>query len=135
MKTSTWLIVAVAFGLVAGVIVDRALLTRPAANRPSVAVPTGVAPVRREAAEGKNGNAAGEALRRQIADLERSLAYRREQVGELQHAVAWRDEQLALLATSNVIENTSLLPNFGRGLRGGRGRGGEGAPPRAGSAP
>ena len=99
MKSSSTplLIVAAALGFAAGAVAGRAWL----APRPPQAAPA-PAPAVVAAEEPPAGEAAGEALRRQIADLERSLAYRLEQISELQHAVARRDEQLAQRATSAV---------------------------------
>ena len=97
-NSTTLLILAALLGFAAGAVAGRALR----APRPPQAAPA-PAPSVVVAAEPDGGEAAaGEALRRQIADLERSLAYRMEQISELQHAVARRDELLAQRATSTV---------------------------------
>ena len=97
-SSTTLLIVAALLGFAAGAVAGRTLRApRPPQAAPA---PAPAVVVAEEPADGEE--AAGEALRRQIADLERSLAYRMEQVSELQHAVARRDEQLAQRATSAV---------------------------------
>jgi hypothetical protein len=96
-KANILSIIAAAIGFAVGAVVGRGLL----APRPPQATPA-PAPAVVVAEEPPVGEAAGEVLRRQIADLERSLAYRMEQISELQHAVARRDEQMAQRATSAV---------------------------------
>lgn len=95
--STTLLIAALLIGFAVGAVVGRSLLA-PRPPRPAP-VP---APVVVAVEQPPAGEAAGEALRRQIADLERSLSYRMEQISELQHAVARRDEQIARQATSAV---------------------------------
>ena len=81
--STTLLIAALLIGFAVGAVVGRSLLA-PRPPRPAP-VP---APVVVAVEQPPAGEAAGEALRRQIADLERSLSYRMEQISELQHAVA-----------------------------------------------
>jgi hypothetical protein len=88
-KSVVLLIIAAAVGFAIGAVAGRGMRSTQPPPVPAPAAPAVVA----EQAPAED-EAAGEALRRQIADLERSLAYRMEQVSELQHAVARRDEQL-----------------------------------------
>ena len=91
-KSVVLLIIAAALGFAIGAVTGRGR------RAPQPPVPAQAAPAVVAEQAPAEDEAAGEALRRQIADLERSLAYRMEQVSELQHAVARRDEQLEQMA-------------------------------------
>jgi hypothetical protein len=116
----TFLQVLVA-GLLAGAAAEHFRLARAAGERQ--AVPTAAirvpSPAQPDFTARAREEAAGEALRKRIADLERSLTLRQEQIAELQRAVQARDNQLAQLKdlSAPAAATTQAVARAGRPRR------------------
>lgn len=103
MKSPVMLIVVAVGCLAVGAGVDRVLLSGGASDRKADSRPQPLAiaaPAENHATSERD--LVMESLRKQVAELERSLSLRMEQIAELQQAIARRDDKLAGQATSSV---------------------------------